>query len=704
MSPQRKRKPRVLPPPVREELDHPDHYLSRELSQLEFVRRVLAQARDPAVPLLERLRFLAISCSILDEFYEVRVAGLKQQVLHSLPNLDPDPLTSRELLERIDLAARAIVSEQYRVLSEELRPALMEAGIRLLQRHQWSEAQAAWVQEHFRSEVLPVLTPVGLDPAHPFPQILNKSLNFIVSLHGTDAYGRDSSLAIVQAPRILPRVLVFPAAISGARTDLLLLSSLIRAQVSDLFPGMEIKGCWQFRVTRNSDLWVDEEEVDDLLHALKGELPRRKYSEAVRLEVESTCPPDIRDFLLREFDLGPQDLVLADGPVNLHRLEAIHSLLHRPDLKFPPFSPRIPEPLATAPDLFEEIRRGDILLHHPFQSFVPVLEMVRQASRDPEVLAIKQTLYRTGADSPLAEALLAAAMAGKEVTAVIELRARFDEAANIELATRLQEAGARVVYGVVGLKTHAKLLMIVRREAGSLRRYVHLGTGNYHTGTARAYTDFGLITADPDIGQDAHEIFQQLTGLGSTAPLRRLIQSPFHLRDRIIALIDAETEAARSGRPARIVAKMNALLDPAVIRALYQASRAGVPIDLVVRGLCTLRPGLPGLSENIRVRSIVGRFLEHTRIFHFLSGGENCVLLSSADWMPRNLLRRVEIAFPVLAPELKTRVLAEGLDPYLRDDSQAWLMRPDGSYERAKAQGPKPFSAQAHLLQLLAAR
>lgn len=685
-------------------LDHPEHFLSRELSQLQFVRRVLAQAKDGSVPLLERLRFLTISCSNLDEFFEIRVAGLKQQVQHQLVNPDPDPLTSQETLAAIDVEAHTLVQEQYQVMTEMIRPALETEGIRVLPRANWSEAQLDWVRDYCQRAVLPVLTPVGLDPAHPFPQILNKSLNFIVSVEGRDAFGRGSGLAIVQAPRILPRISQFPAAVSGQRYDFVLLSSMIRSQVQELFPGMEVKGCWQFRVTRNSDLWVDEEEVDDILHAIKGELPRRKFSAAVRIEVEPTCPADLIQFLLDQFSLQRSDLYLVNGPVNLHRLNAVYDMVDRPDLKYPPFTAGLPKRLVGASDLFEEIRKGDLLLHHPFQSFAPVIELLRLASKDPDVLAIKQTLYRTGADSPLADALHEAAQAGKEVTAVVELRARFDEAANIDLATRLQDAGAKVAYGVVGFKTHAKMLMIVRREGNTLRRYVHLGTGNYHQRTARGYTDFGLLTCHEEFGKDVHDLFQQLTGLGKVAKLRRLWQAPFTLQKQLVQMIEAETKAARAGSPSRIVAKMNALLDPTIIGALYKASQAGVPIDLIVRGMCALRPGLPGVSDNIRVRSVVGRFLEHSRIFHFLAGGENAVYLSSADWMPRNLIRRVEIAFPILDQELKERVLSEGLEPYLQDNAQCWLMRTDGTYETGPRDRTRPFAAQSRNLALLADR
>ncbi len=460
-------------------------------------------------------------------------------------------------------------------------------------------------------------------------------------------------------------------------------------------------GCHQFRVTRNSDLWVDEEEIDDLLRALKGELVRRNFGDEIRLEVTTNCDAATIEFLREQFQLAKEDVFVVDGPVNLNRLSALYDLVDRPDLKYPSF---LGAPLAPRDgDLFAEIRAGDVLVHHPFQSFSAVVDLVRQAAKDPNVLAIKQTLYRTGKDSPLIDALLEAAGAGKEVTVVVELRARFDEAANIDLATRFQELGAKVVYGVVGYKTHAKMMLIVRREANALRRYVHLGTGNYHPGTARAYTDFGLLTCDEAIGEDVHKVFLQLTGLGKEVPLRKILQAPFSLHKRLIELIDAETEAARQGKPARVTAKMNALIEPEMIQALYRASQAGVKIDLIVRGMCSLRPGVPGLSDNIHVRSIVGRFLEHSRVFRFHANGENVIYLSSADWMQRNMFGRVEVAFPVEDPELRDRVSKEGLESYLADDSQAWVLQPDGRYRRVERQSDTPVRAQELLLKELGA-
>jgi len=684
-------------------LDSPSLYVHRELSLLQFNRRVLEQARDPATPLLERLRFLCISCSNLDEFFEVRVAGLIQQESFGSVQAGPDGLSPSEALARISVRAHALVEDQYRMLNEEMLPALQREGIRFLRRDEWSEAQTDWIRGYFEDEIVPIVSPIRLDPAHPFPRVLNKSLNFIVLLRGEDAFGQSGGMAVVQAPRPLPRLIKLPAELSVDRHDHVFLSSVIHAHVGELFPGMEILGCYQFRVTRNSDLFVDTEEVDDLLRALEGELPGRRYGDEVRLEVADNCPDDVIDYLVKRFGLLARDVYRVNGPVNLHRLMALPDLVDRPDLKYPGFTPALPRALPAGSDLFEVVAAGDVLLHHPFQAFAPVADMVRQAAADPQVVAIKQTLYRTGSESVMVDALVSAARAGKEVTIVVELRARFDEEANISLASRLQDAGAHVVYGVVGYKTHAKMLLVVRREGGKLRRYVHLGTGNYHARTARQYTDFGLLTADAQIGQDVHRIFMQLTSLGTAFKLKRLLESPFTLHSAMLEFIDREAQNAQAGRPARIMAKMNALIEPKVIQALYRASQAGVPVDLVVRGVCALRPGVPGVSENIRVRSVVGRFLEHSRIFYFENEGDPRVFCASADWMNRNLFQRVETCFPILDPDLRRRVVQEGLEIYLRDNAQVWLMGADGEYEKVQpAPGEEPVNAQAQLLEQLA--
>jgi len=683
--------------------DNPDHYINRELSLLAFHHRVLAQAEDANIPLLERLRFVCIASSNLDEFFEIRVAGLKEQFEFGSVQTGPDNLLPQDALRRISSKAHEIVDHQYQLLNEVLLPALEQENIRFLRRNQWNEEQAKWIKQYFEEELIPVLSPVGLDPAHPFPRILNKSLNFIVSLKGKDAFGRESGMAVVQAPRALPRLIKLPEEIAGDGFSFIFLSSIIHAHVDDhLFPGMKVGGCYQFRVTRNSDLFIDEEEVGDLKRALEGELSSRRYGDCVRLEVADNCPAKMADFLLKEFELTQDDLYQVNGPVNLNRLMALPDLVDRPDLTFPGFTPGLSAGLTASSDMFEAIRKGDILLHHPFESFTPIVDLLGQAALDPNVIAIKQTLYRTGPDSVLVDALVKAARAGKEVTVVVELRARFDEEANIGLATRLQEAGAHVVYGIVGYKTHAKLLMIVRRERKKLRRYVHLGTGNYHARTARIYTDYGLLTCDPDTGEDVHKMFLQLTSLGRGPQLKKLLQSPFTLHSGMIERIEREAEHARNGKPARIIAKMNALVEPKIIQALYGASQAGVKIDLIIRGTCCLRPGIPDISDNIQVRSIVGRFLEHTRVFHFLNDGKPEVYCSSADWMNRNMFRRVEACFPLENTKLRNQVIQD-LERYLSDNTQAWLLENDGDYKRLQPDdNESAVTAQVELLKSLA--
>ncbi len=681
----------------------PELFLNRELSLLAFNRRVLELARDPGFPLLERLRYLSISSTNLDEFFEVRVGSLRQQVELNVHTPGPDGLSAAEQLRQISPRAHALVDDQYRTLNDELIPALADEGIHFVRRTHWNEAQSDWVRRFFHEQLQPVLSPIGLDPAHPFPRILNKSLNFIVTLKGKDAFGRESGRAVVQAPRSLPRLVRLPAEVASGDNDFVLLSSILHAHVGDLFRGMQVTGCYQFRLTRNSDLFVQEEEIDDLLNALEGELPQRNYGAGVRLEVADNCPREVADFLLGEFRLGPDDLYQVTGLVNLNRLMAVYDLVDRADLKFPPFVPALPRADATGESIFASIREQDLLLHHPYQSFMPVVEFLRQAAADPRVLAIKQTLYRTGTQSPLVEILTEAAQAGKEVTVVIELRARFDEADNIQLANRMQDAGVHVTYGVVGYKTHAKLALVVRRDGDALTRYAHLGTGNYHSGTAKAYTDFGLLTADPAITDEVHHVFQQLTGLGKVSRLHQLLQAPFNLHPAIIERIEREADNARAGRPARIVARMNSLNETRVIEALYAASQAGVQIQLIVRGICCLRPGVPGLSENIEVRSVLGRFLEHTRAFYFENAGEPELYLSSADWMPRNFFRRVEVAFPLRDPALRERVAEESLFNYLRDTATAWALQGDGHYLRVQPPADQPaYSAQQELLAQLA--
>ena len=700
-----RKKKQTQAPIKRTRWSDPKLYFNRELSLLEFQRRVLAQAGLPTTPLLERLRFLTITSSNLDEFFEIRVAGLKQQIEFGLFQTGIDGRGPIEALEDISRVAHKLVDEQYRVLNDEVLPALERAGIRLLRRTDWTERQAKWVERFFENEVLPVLTPVALDPSHPFPVVQNKGLNFIVEVEGSDPFGRDVGRAVVPVPRSLERVIAFPRDLARSYDGFTLLSSVIHANIHKVFPGLRVKGCYQFRVTRNSDLEVDEEEVDNLLKALRSEIRRRRFSHPVRLEVADNCPEEVTRFLLQRFRLGPEDLYQVNGPVNLNRMVAMFSMVKRPELKFLGFTPGLPRRLQDAEDLFEIVRRSPVLLHHPYQSFLPVVEWLAQAARDPKVLAIKMTLYRTGADSEVVDALVRAARAGKEVTVVVEIRARFDEEANIRLAGRLQDAGANVVYGVVGHKTHAKSILIVRREGRSLRRYVHLGTGNYHPGTAQAYTDIGLMSADRELTEDVHHMFMQLTGLGRPPAMNKLLLAPTALYPSLLELIDQEAQAAARGEPAQIVAKINSLADPGMIQALYQASQAGVQIDLIVRGICRLRPGVPGVSENIRVRSIVGRFLEHPRVYFFHAGGKKKMYGSSADWMERNLHNRIETCFPIEPEQHRKRVWREVLKAALDDNSAAWELQSDGSYVQVEPEaGKRRKSAQAEALRLLASR
>jgi polyphosphate kinase len=677
------------------DLQVPQLYFNRELSFLEFNQRVLEQAKDPGIPLLERVRFLCISCAILDEFFEIRVASLKELLEAGAIQPGPDGLSVPEQLKAIRLHAVRLVDEQYEVLNDVLMPEMAKSGVVFLEPETWTPAQAKWIADYFTREVEPVLSPLALDPARPFPKILNKSLNFAIVVEGEDGFGRNSGLAVVQAPRSLPRLIKLPDELGNR--NFVFLGTIVEAFVSTLFAGMQMRGCYQFRVTRNSDLFVEQEEVDDLLRAVEGELASRRYGDAVRLETAHDCPDEILTYLLEQFGLTSDDLYKVSGPVNLNRLMALYDLVDRSELKYSPFTPSIPDRLKVGGDVFSTLRTSDVLLHHPFQGFGPVAEFVRQAASDPQVLAIKQTLYRVGSDSAIVAALVEAAAAGKDVTVIIELRARFDEEANIELATKLQEAGAHVMYGVFGFKTHAKLVMVVRREDKGLRRYCHLGTGNYHTKTARLYTDYGLLTADESIGEDIHEIFLQLTGLTQVPKLRKLLHAPFSLHQALLAKIEREAEHARAGKPARIIAKLNALTEPTIIQALYRASRAGVDIELIIRGVCCLRPGVRGVSERIKVRSIVGRFLEHSRVYYFENAGSRQIYCGSADWMDRNLFRRIEIAFPIEGDELKERV-TDDLQLYLQDDMQAWVLDTDGHYSRAGGEGQ--ISAQMRLMNL----
>jgi polyphosphate kinase len=684
----------------------PTHFLNRELGLLAFNRRVLSLAADEAVPLLERLRFLTIVSSNLDEFFEIRVAGLKEQIKLRVKESGPDGRSPADVFTLVSAQAHTLVTEQYRLLNEVLLPALAREGVVFPKREAWTDPQRAWIRDYCFRELLPVLTPIGLDPAHPFPRVLNKSLNLAIELEGRDAFGRTSRAAIVQAPRALPRVIRLPADVAEAPYAFVFLSSILHAHVDELFRGMEVKGCHQFRVTRNSDLFVDEEEIKNLRIAVQSELLHRHFGDAVRLEVAEGCSPQMIEFLLQQFSLGTDDLYKVEGPVNLYRLREVPEQVERLELRYAPFQPGLPPALAGRDEVFPALAKHDVLLHHPYESFLPVIDFIRTSVTDPRVIAIKQTVYRTGTDSELMEILVEAARRGKEVTVVLELLARFDEEANIGWASRLEEAGAHVIYGVVGYKTHAKMALVVRREdtaqGPALRRYAHLATGNYHPRTARQYTDFGLLTANEEICADVHEVFKQLTGLGRASRLKHLWLSPFTLHRRVVAAVRNEARIAKEGKPARIMAKMNALLEPELIAELYACSQAGVQIDLVVRGVCTLRPGVPGLSDNIRVRSIVGRFLEHSRVFYFLNDGAENVYLASADWMDRNFFRRIELAFPLLDPALKLRVIKEGLQAYLEDTPQTWLENSEGEYERAAQKRGRARLAQEDLLVALA--
>lgn len=681
------------------EYTYNDRYINRELSILDFHLRVLEQAVDPLHPLLERMNFLLIFSRNLDEFFEIRVAGVLEQLDLGNESRSPDGLTPKQVLEQISKTAHAAIERQYRILNEEILPKLREEDICFLRRGELTPAQSSWVKKYFQEQVAPVLTPISLDPAHPFPRLVNKSLNFVITLEGKDAFGRQIDLAVVPAPRSLPRVVRLPDELTGGKEHHVMLSAIIHEHVSDLFPGMTATGCYQFRVTRNADLALNE-DVEDLAKALKGELSSRRFGRAVRLEVTENCPKHIYEYLLDEFDLDEEQLYKVEGPVNLARLL---SNFKRPHLRYDSHTPIIPKILKKSENIFAAMQKQDILLHHPFESFAPVINLLREAARDPQVLAIKQTLYRSGPDSEIVQILAEAARNGKEVTAVIELRARFDEESNIAVANVLQEAGAVVVYGIVGYKTHAKMIMVVRRENNKLVRYVHLGTGNYHAGNARIYTDYGLLTTDKELCEDVHRIFQELTGMGKMAKLKKLLHAPFTLHAQLLNFIDDEIANVKAGKPAHIIVKVNALTELQLINKLYEASQAGVQIDLIIRSICCLRPGLPGLSENIRVRSIVGRFLEHTRVYYFSNNGDARIYCSSADWMDRNLFNRVEACFPIEDSALKKRIYQQGLLNYLQDNQQAWLLQSDGTWVRVEStEGETAHNAQQTLLSIFA--
>ncbi len=686
--------------------------LNRELGVLEFNARVLQQAENPKTPLLERLRFVCIVSSNMDEFFEIRMSGIKEQLKNNHKNKTPDGMSITNAYDIVAEKAHALVNRKYQLLKDDIIPKIAKQGIVFHTHDQWTPAQRAWAKEFFTTELVPLLTPIALDPAHPFPKVINKSLNFFITLEGEDAFGRSAKLAVVQAPRSLPRVVAMPKHLSDTPHSFVLLSSFMHAFVPELFQGMNVTGCHQFRVTRNSDLFVSEDDITDLRSALQGELPTRHLGDAVRLEIKSDMPDELTEYLLEVEGLNPKDCYRVDGPVNLVRLVQIPDLVDRPDLKFTDHTPKKSVHLQPGTDIFDLLAKEDVLLHHPYESFDPVLEMLRSAAKDPHVLAIKQTVYRTGDQSLVMDALMEAARNGKEVTVVVELLARFDEQTNISWAAKLESVGAHVVYGVVGHKCHAKMLLVVRKEVipgigrrkdkTVLKRYAHLGTGNYHPKTAKLYSDFGLMTSNPEICEDMHHVFMQLTGTGRRTQLKQLWQSPFTMHAELIAHIQAEAKAAKAGKKAHIMAKMNALLEPTIIQELYKASQAGVKIELIIRGVCALQPGVPGLSENIKVRSIIGRFLEHHRIYYFYANGAETLYLSSADWMDRNLFRRVEVAFPVLDKKLKARVIKEGLRMLLKDNCTAWQMNSEGSYSQLKPRaGSMLYVGQKELVKLL---
>jgi polyphosphate kinase len=681
------------------DFSNPEFFENRELSYLKFNLRVLSQARNPRHPLLERLMFLLIFSSNLDEFFEIRVSGLKKQLDFGRQRPGADGKYPDEILKLVHEQVRGALTEQYRILNEELFPSMAKENIHFLPRNQWSPELIAWTKNYFHEEVWPIVSPLGLDPAHPFPRLVNKSLNFILSLEGKDAFGRESGLAIVPAPRSLPRLIKIPKDVIPNGDNFIFLSSIIHAYVDEFFPGMTVTECHQFRVTRNSDLEMSNVEVEDVASALRGELHSRRFGAATRLEVGKECPSELTNFLLERFNLSRHELFPLEGPVNLRRLMALTNMLDRPDLLFPKFSPGTPKALEEGNYIFAAVDKEDQLLLHPYQSFIPIIDWVRQAAKDPTVLSIKQTLYRTNASSELVEALADAARNGKEVTVVIELRARFDEEENINFASVLQEAGAVVVYGVMGYKTHAKMLLFVRRVGSKLKRYAHLGTGNYHRKNSLLYTDYSLLTAEPSLCDDVHKVFQQITGMGKKIHPDLLIHAPFNLRKSLLKMIDQETQAALAGKSARIIGKMNALTDPEVIRELYRASAAGVQIDLIIRGVCCLRPGIPGVSENIRVTSVIGRFLEHSRVYYF-ENNTYPVFCSSADWMERNLTNRIEVCFPILKKKLANRIVEE-LQMYLDDTAQSWELQSNGEFIELAAAGGDQEPVQMRLLRQL---
>ncbi len=690
-----------MSPAQPKDIYNPAHFVNRELSWLEFNQRVLDEAANPNTPLLERLKFYCIVSSNLDEFFEVRVAGLKQQMESEVVERTVDGRTATETFRAVVKRIRQLIEQQQYLWKKELVPALAKNKIRFIDPAKAEPVDRAYLDSYWKNEVSPATTPLAIDSAHPFPLLLNKSLNLMVQVEITRDDETQHHLAVVQLPRILPRLVQLPRETEDDHRDFVFLGKLIGHYLADLFPGTRILGYWLFRVTRNSELYIDEEEIANLLKAVERELLNRRKNDAVRLEVEAGCPDEIVQTLLGELHLTTDDLYRMDWPINPTRLMTIYDGDHSPELRDPPFMAPVADSVRGKTDLFTAIREKDILLHHPYESFDTVVEFLQRAAIDPKVLAIKQTLYRTGGDTRIVGALMRAAENGKQVTAVVELRARFDEANNIEWARKLEDNGVHVVYGLVGYKIHSKITLVVRRDPDGIRRYLHLGTGNYNPSTARIYTDLGLLTCRQDLGEDASSLFNLLTGICQFQETRKLVIAPFQLHQRMLDLIERETRNAQQGLPSRIVAKMNSLVDPEIISALYRASQAGVPIQLIIRGICCLRPGIPDLSPTIEVRSIVGRFLEHSRVFYFENACQPEVFVGSADWMPRNFFRRIEVVFPIEDGVLRDWLLREYLQLLLSDNTKARIMHPNGDYELARADKKvAPCDSQAEFMNL----
>lgn len=678
------------------QLNNQEYYLNREFTALAFNDRVLQLAEDNNTPLLERMRYVCICSNNLDEFFEIRIAAIKERIAISPQKIGSDGLNAEEIFKQLSMQTHKLIERIYKFYNNQLLPELRKEEIYFYEKADWNQEIITWVKQYFKSQVAPIVTPIALDLAHPFPQLFNKSLNFIISLEGKDAFDRNIKYAIVHAPRSLPRMTRLPDEITKGKDCFIYLSSIIKEHINNFFPGMNITGCYAFRITRNSDLYFDDEGSDDMAEAIQRELSTRHYGNVVRLEVDHNCPADIAKFLLNKYHLANEDVYFCNGPVNLQRLLSTIKQVKRPKLEYPAFIPNYPLQIKQSKNLFSILDQSDILIHHPYESYEIVIDFVKQAAKDPKVLAIKQTLYRTHINSEMVKALLEASHLGKEVTAIIELRARFDEESNLRLANKLHEAGVLVLYGIVGYKTHAKMTLVVRRSGNKLIEYAHLGTGNYHEETTKHYTDFGLITAHPEITADIESIFQQLTGLGKMIKLKQIYHSPFTLQTRVIELITACAQDAKKNIDSQIFLKVNGLTDQPIIETLYAAAQAGVKITLIVRGACCLKPLIPGVSNNIRIFSIVGRFLEHHRLYYFKRGKQEDFYCASADLMERNLYARIEIMFPILSRECQKRIREEIIKNYSKDNTNNWELRKDGTYKPIRNGN---HSAQLNLLE-----